>query len=149
MVGMNDLMAQGKELMGKSVDMEGLMSQKARIRHIAGQSPKDILGWDYLVRSKDGTCYSYYAAQPPLIGMTQPVPVTCPLGIRSFDHYNKSFSDAIDIFHRMNCGDTFVAMALYWPLTPECKEPYWFIKTSIGNQIVIGANSGEAKCIKP
>ncbi len=40
MVGMNDLMAQGKEQMGKSIDIQGLMFQKAIIKHVAGTSAK-------------------------------------------------------------------------------------------------------------
>lgn len=148
MTEIKDLMSQKMEQMGKNVDFEGLMSQKARIKNSVGKTAKDVLGWDYLMRGKDGICYSFYAAQPPLIGMTQPIPVPCPLGIRTFAHYNVDFSQAIDILQKMNCGDSFVAMELYWPLTPECREPFWFIKTSIGSQVVIGANSGKPECHK-
>lgn len=61
------------------------MSKKARIRHSAGTLADDVLGWDYVFRATDGTCYRFYAAQPPLIGMTQPEPIFCPLGVRVFD----------------------------------------------------------------
>jgi len=58
MTGIKDLMSQNKEQMGKSVDFEGLMSQKARIKHSVGKTAKDVLGWDYLTKGKDGICYS-------------------------------------------------------------------------------------------
>jgi len=47
----------------------------------------------------------------------------------------------------MDCGGAFVAMELYWPVTPEVTEPKWHITTDVGNEIVIGALSGEAECI--
>eukprot|EP00825_Cyclidium_porcatum_P035761 TRINITY_DN3752_c0_g2_i1.p1 TRINITY_DN3752_c0_g2~~TRINITY_DN3752_c0_g2_i1.p1 ORF type:complete len:174 (+),score=25.00 TRINITY_DN3752_c0_g2_i1:123-644(+) len=102
MTGIKDLMSQNKEQMGKSVDFEGLMSQKARIKHSVGKTAKDVLGWDYLTKGKDGICYSFYAAQSPLIGMTQPIPVPCPLGIRTFDHYEVDFSHAIEILQKLS-----------------------------------------------
>lgn len=132
--------------LGDTVSLKGLLLQKARIKQGAGKSAADVLGWDYIVHDNNGVCYSYYAAQPPLIGMTQPVPVPCPLGLRVFDTYEVDFKKAIDIMHSMNCGDTFVDMSLSWPLTPECKEPLWHIRTNLGNQIIIGANSGTSQC---
>ena len=78
--------------------------------------------------------------------MTQPEPVPCPLGVQAFDHYEVDFVKAIEIMDLLDCGDTFVAIQLSWPLTLECKEPIWHIRTSIGNDIVVGANSGEPGC---
>lgn len=143
-----DLMSQATAQVGEGVEFKGLMSKVARIRHSAGESPQDILGWDYILRAQDGTCYQFYAAQPPLVGMTQPEPVPCPLGVRAFDHYEVDFARAIAIWHDsgMKCGDTFVAMQLGWPLTPECKEPSWHIRTSVGSDVVVGANSGNPHC---
>lgn len=143
-----DVMDQANVQVGKAVKFKGLMTKKARIKHNAGTSAKDVLGWDYVFRADDGTCYSFYAAQPPLIGMTQPVPIGCLLGVRVFDTYKVDFSQALDIMHTMKCGDTFVAMSLSWALVPECTEPYWHIRTSIGNDIAIGANSGKGECTK-
>jgi hypothetical protein len=131
---------------GEGVRLDGLMVKTARIKHGAGKTAQDVLGWDYIMRTVEGTCYEYYAAQPPLIGMTQPEPIPCPLGIQPFNLYEVDFRKAIEIMNQMDCGDTFVAMQLSWPLTPECKEPLWHIRTSIGNNIVIGANSGSAGC---
>jgi len=129
----------------EGVEFEGLLSKVAVINNSMGISAEDVLGWDYIYRD-DGTCYKYYAAQPPLIGMTQPVQIACPLGIQVFDSYQVDFKEAIDIIHSMDCGDSFVAMSLSWPLTPDSTEPLWHVKMSIGNDIVIGANSGEANC---
>ncbi len=145
MVDFEKLVDQVRAQVGKSVGFKGLMSKRARIRHSAGTSVGDVLGWDYVFRATDGTCYRFYAAQPPLIGMTQPEPIFCPLGVRVFDHYEVDFSKAIEIMHGMDCGDTFVTMSLSWPLTPECREPYRHIRTSIGSDIAIGANSGKVE----
>jgi len=141
-----DVMGRANVQVGEAVRFKGLMSKIARIKQNAGKSSGDILGWDYIFRAEDGTCYSFYAAQAPLIGMTQPVPIPCPLGVRVFDKYEIDFSSAIDIMHTMDCGDTFVEMSLSWALVPDCTEPYWHIRTSIGNVIVVGANSGKGEC---
>jgi hypothetical protein len=122
------------------------MSLKARIKEI-GESYKDVLGWDVLCRW-DGTCYEFYCAQYPLIGMTRAVEVPCPLGIQAFDSYKVDFKEALEKLKGLDCGDKFVAMSLYWPLTPECKEPFWYIRTNLGSQIVVGANSGTKQCHK-
>ena len=127
------------------IEYPGLMSMKARINE-PGSSYKDVLGWDILCR--EGGCYEFYVAQYPLIGMTRPVEVPCPLGIQPFDSYNVSFQEALEKLNGMDCGDKFVALSLYWPLTPECKEPYWYIRTDLGTQVSVGANSGTAQCHK-
>jgi|WetSurMetagenome_2_1015567.scaffolds.fasta_scaffold00706_3 hypothetical protein len=122
----------------------GLMRQDARIKHGAGRDASDVLGFDYVIKGTDGSCLSFYAAEPPLIGMTQPIPIPCPLGIVAFDGYKVTYKDAIAIFKKSNCGDVFVAMSLSWPLThPESKEPFWHIRSNLGFDLVIGANSGQ------
>lgn len=125
------------------VHYKGLLSMTAKIKPGGGNTAADVLGWDYVIHGEDQSCYSYYAAQPPLIGLTQQQQVPCPLGVRVFDQYRISFSKAIKLMHTSNSGDTFVSMSLSWPLTPTCTEPYWHIRTSIGNDISIGANTGE------
>jgi hypothetical protein len=146
---MNDMksfLAQVAGKIGENVTLAGLVVKTARIKNGAGNTVSDILGWDYIVRVTDKTCFKFYAAQPPLIGMTQPEPIQCPIGIRAFDHYEVDFKKAIEIFNQLDCGPLFVAMSLSWPLTPECQEPLWHIRTSIGSTIVIGANSRSADC---
>ena len=128
------------------VEFKGLMTLKARIKGI-GESYKDVLGWDVLCRW-DGKCYEFYCAQYPLVGMTQAEEVTCPLGIQSFDSYKVDFKEALEKMKEMDCGDKFVGMRLYWPLTPDSVEPNWYIRTNLGNQIVVGANSGKKGCHK-
>ncbi len=66
--------------------------------------------------------------------------------MRAFDSYALDFEDAIATMKSMRCGSTFVELSLFWPLTPEAEEPEWHIKTDIGNEIVIGANSGSSRC---
>jgi len=148
MIDFKDIIASANTKIGETVEFKGLMSKKARIKHNAGQNAGDVLGWDYVFRAEDGTCYSFYGAQPPLLGLTQPVPILCPLGVQVFDKYDVDFIKAIDIMHSMNCGDTFTEISLSWVLVPECKEPYWHIRTSLGNVIAIGANSGKGNCHK-
>jgi len=128
------------------VESKGLISKVARINNSEGKTAKDVLGWDVTYRADDGKCYSYYSAQAPMIGLTRAMEVDCPLGVQAFDSYMVDYEGAIAIMQSMNCGDTFVNMSLSWPLTPEVKEPQWHIKTSIGNDIVIGANCSQANC---
>jgi len=122
----------------------GLERKTARIKSGSGSELKDILGWDVLVRGENGACYEYYAAQPPLIGMTQPQPAPCPLGIVAFDGYKIGIEEAIKIFHTQNGGDKFTAITLSWPLVhPAAHEPFWYFRTNPGGTVIIGANSGQ------
>ncbi len=122
----------------------GLERKNARIKNGIGSELHDILGWDVIVRAKDGVCYSFYTAQPPLIGMTQPQPVNCPLGISPFDGYKIEIEEAIKIFKTQNGGDLFTEISLSWPLVhPAAPEPYWHFRTNLGNTVIIGANSGQ------
>lgn len=128
------------------IEFEGLISKTARINNSAGQSAEDVLGWDVVYMGEDGKCYSYYAAQAPLEGMTEPVEVECPMGLRVFDSYMLDYEDAIAAMKSMRCGWIFVELSLYWPLTPEVEEPEWHLKTNLGNEIVIGANCEYSRC---
>jgi hypothetical protein len=126
------------------VKILGLMRQIARVKLGVGKDASDILGFDYVVKDSTGTCLEFYAAEPPLIGMTHPTPIACPLGIIAFNGYKVTFKDAIGIFKQADCGDFFVAMSLAWPLThPESKEPFWHIRSNLGFDLVIGAISGQ------
>lgn len=128
------------------VKFKGLERKSARIRHGMGIYVKDILGWDIIAKDDENSCYSYYVAQPPLIGMSTPEPVLCPLGIVAFDGYEIDIEKAVEIFHTQNGGDKFTAIQLSWPLTfPQAPEPYWYFKTNLGVDVIIGANSGEIK----
>lgn len=149
MVSIKDMLTKASDAMERTVEFRGLMSKMARIKHGAGKKPSDILGWDYVARDKDGSCYSFYAAQPPLMGMTRPEPVNCPLGLVAFDSYEVKFEQAIKVMDGLNCGDTFMAMSLSWPLTPMVKEPIWHIRTTVGNDIAIGAYSCDSHCSSP
>ncbi|WP_428737280.1 hypothetical protein [Sulfurimonas sp.] len=132
------------------VEFIGLERKDGVIRNGIGSTVEDILGWNIIVRDKDGSCHEYYTARPPLIGMTQPVPIRCPLGIVSFDGYKIDIEEAVKIFHTQNGGDKFVEVSLSWPLThPEAPEPYWYFRTNLGNNVVIGANSGQIKGYSP
>ncbi len=97
------------------IEFAGLISKTARINNSAGQSAEDVLGWDVIRKGEDGKCLSYYAAQPPLEGMTEPVEVDCPDGVRAFDSFMLDFEDAIAAMKSMRCGSTFVELSLFWP----------------------------------
>ncbi len=127
--------------------MAGLLFKKARINNGKGREVGDILGWDCIVRAEDGTCFSFYVAQSH-IGMTKPVQIPCPLGIRIISSYKIDIEDAIKILNKKDCGDTFVDVELSWPLVPDCNEPYWHFRMTIGNEVFIGANSGTGGCHK-
>jgi hypothetical protein len=66
------------------VKIISLMRQTARIKHGIGTDASDVLGFNYVVKDDSGTCHEYYAAEPPLIGMSHPMPISCPLGIIAF-----------------------------------------------------------------
>jgi len=132
------------------VEFIGLERKSGVIKHGMGSSVEDILGWNIIIRDKMGTCYEYYMAQPPLIGLTQPVPTQCPLGIVAFDDYKIDIEEAVKLFHTQNGGDHFTDVSLSWPLTyPEAPEPYWHFRTNLGNNVIIGANSGQIKGYSP
>jgi hypothetical protein len=144
----SEILAKVKEQTG--VSCIGLERKTARIKHGIGSDISDILGWDIVVRGADGSCYEYYVAQAPLIGMTQPIPVACPLGIIAFDEYKITIEEAIKIFKSQNGGDKFTDVVLSWPLVhPSAPEPYWYFRTILGNNVVIGANSGQIKGHSP
>lgn len=130
-------------LIGADVKFEGLMKKSGRLRSGCAQNVEDVLGFDYLLHHEN-TCYEYYAANPPLIGMTQPVPVECPLGMEIFDEYEIDYKKAIDIFHSGNWGSGFISIVLCKPLVyPQATEPNWYFKSNTGVQVVIGADSGK------
>jgi putative hemolysin len=128
------------------VEHSGLISKMARINNSEGKTAADVLGWNVTFRGEDGKCRTYYVAQAPLMGMTEAVEVECPEGARVFDSYMLDYEDAIAAMKSMRCCSTFVELSLYWPLTLEVKEPEWHIKTTTGNEIVIGANCGNSRC---
>ncbi len=138
----SELLASAKKETG--VNFNGLLRKTARIKHGMGSDLSDVLGWDIVLRSKDGDCYSYYSAQAPLMGTTMAQPVMCPLGIVAFDDYKIGIKEAIQIFHTQNGGDKFTQICLSWPLVhPAAIEPHWHFRTNLGNDVVIGANSGQ------
>jgi hypothetical protein len=123
----------------------GLERKIAKMAHTPGETVKDILGWDVVVRAQDGGCYEYYVAQPPLIGMSHPQPVRCPLGIVPFDDYKIDIDEAIQIFHSLEGHDGFMEVSLSWPLIyPDASEPYWYFRT-LNGIVIIGAISGQIK----
>jgi hypothetical protein len=129
------------------VEVIGIMRQIARIKHGIGKEASDVLGFDYVLKDKEGICLEFYAAEPPLIGMTQPTPVACPLGIVVFNGYKITYGEAIELFKKSNCGDAFTAMSLSWPLThPASNEPFWHIRSNLGSDFVVGAISGQTEC---
>ena len=136
-----DLLSQAAETTGET--FIGLLRKTARIKLGIGSSVKDILGWDVVLRAKDGDCYGYYAAQPPLVGLTQAQPISCPLGLVTFESFKIDITEAIKIFQSQDGGDKFMDITLSWPLVhPAAKEPFWYFRTNLGVEVIIGADSG-------
>ncbi|MFA8435901.1 MAG: hypothetical protein ACEPOZ_15395 [Marinifilaceae bacterium] len=142
MQNFNEMLKKAAEKMGRNVVFEGLLSKNGVIRNGCGENAEDVLGFNYTTCYHQ-QCYSFYAANPPRDGMTQPTPVFCPTGIRVFNHYKVDYKEAIRLLNTINAGNQFTRMSLYWPLTPEATEPCWHFQTTIGNHVVIGANSGK------
>jgi hypothetical protein len=127
-----------------SVQLNGLIRMTGVLPKGVASDAKDVVGFDYIVQDENGNCHSYYAANPPLIGMTEPVPVPHPLGIESFDDYKVDYKQAISIFHTGNWGSYFCAITLSKPLVfPPAKEPYWYIRSTLQVDVIIGANTGD------
>ena len=138
---MQTILDQATDNIGGDVKVEGLLRKTARLKPGATKA-EDVLGFDYTVRHEN-SCYEYYAANPPLKGVTQAVPVPCPLGLEIINEYKVDYKTAIDIFHRGNWGSQFTSLALSKPLSPQTTEPYWYLMSNLGQNVVIGADSGE------
>lgn len=126
---------------------EGLLNKTGVLREKVASSSDEVLGFDYMTRHGD-TCHEYYAANPPLIGMTRPTEIPCPLGARVIGEYKIDYNQAIRIFLESNCGDAFTAISLSWPLVASVTEPQWHILSITGSIFVVGANSGDGQCMQ-
>ncbi len=143
----NEVLKEASSQMGGDVKMMGLMRKEGRLKNNFASDASDVLGFDYLVHYENA-CYSFYKANPPLIGLTQPTPVPCPLGIEIFDEYKIDYVEAVAIFKKGNWGDHFTKLTLSKPLVyPQAEEPYWYFLSNLGVYVTIGANSG--KVISP
>jgi hypothetical protein len=146
MIDIPDFIKKAIETGKGKIEFKGLISKTALI-HGIGASYKDVFGWKIVFRH-EGKCYEFYCAQYPLIGCTRAQEIHCRLGIRAFDSYKVDFKKALEELNKRDCGNKFVSLKLYWPLVPDCEEPYWYIRTDLGNQIAVGANSGKSECHK-
>ena len=135
------------ELLTKAAEMadvkfEGLLKKTGMLRVPFAHDAKDVVGFDYIVHTADNCCMEFYAANPPLVGMTKPKLVTYPMGLMIFNRYNIDYKKVIEIFHKGDWGDLFTSLVLYKPLYPGVEEPYWHIVSHLGVQIIIGADTG-------
>jgi len=127
-----------------NIEFKGLVRKTGVLKKAVGDSPTDVVGFDYLIYESDGTCYSFYSANAPLIGMSAPCPIDYPLGLETFGEYKIDYKKAINIFHSGNWGSEFTSIALSKPLVfPETSEPYWYFQSTLGVQVLIGANTGK------
>lgn len=121
---------------------EVLLMKTARLKGMAAVKSSDVIGFDVKMVGMDGKCYQYYVANPPLLGLTQPVPDKSPLGLSSFKEYKIKYKEAVDIFLANNKGEGFIRLVLAKPLHPD-STPCWFFTTIGGRQVVIDANTGK------
>ncbi|HEX3030290.1 MAG TPA: hypothetical protein VHT34_13565 [Clostridia bacterium] len=136
----------------KASDMTGdsvafrLIKETGVLKYPASSDAEDVLGFNYIVYD-NGTCYEYYAANPPLVGMTQPVPVSYPLGLAVFDTPKIDYKQAVKLFHSGNWGSKFTSILLCKPLHPDVKDPSWYFVSDLGAHVIINANTGDIKSI--
>jgi len=129
--------------LGDNIELEGLMRMSGRLKNNLASQPSDVLGFDYIVHH-ERSCFEFYAANPPFIGLTQPMPVLCPLGIEIVKEYKLDYKEAINIFHSGDWGDYFTSLVFCKPLVyPQATEPYWYFMSNLGVPVMIGANSGK------
>ncbi len=79
-----------------------------------------------------------------------PQEVPARVGIRGipFDSVKvdieKAYHIAEEQLRSTDCGDKFVGtISMYWPLTPECTEPFYSFSTNLANVIHVGAYTGK------
>ncbi|QZY53784.1 hypothetical protein [Crassaminicella profunda] len=137
-----EVLKKAAKQMGEHVKLEKVLIKTGRLAQEAVDSAESVLGFDYLIEY-DNKCFEFYVANPPLIGMTQPTPVKRPLGIASFADYKIDYKSAIKIFHSGDWGSKFTSIVLSKPLTPEVTEPYWYFRSDLGVDVIIGANTGK------
>ncbi len=124
------------------VPIRGIMRQIGVIKKRQGKSALDVVGFDYMVHRSEESCFQYYAANPPLTGITEPVTVKRPFGLEVFSDYVVDYRQAIEIFHRREVGEVFTHLALFKPLANlRFDEPLWFVRAERDVTVVIGANS--------
>jgi hypothetical protein len=138
-----DELSSASNAIGEGVSL-GLVCKTGRLKKPAAEQASDVVGFDYKV-FHDGVCYKYYAANPPLTGMTQPKPTDYPLGLAVINEYKIEYQEAIDIFHKGNWGSKFTSISLSQPLYPGVNDPSWYFVSDMGVHVVINANTGETK----
>ena len=121
-----------------------LLSKQGVLSITPATTAEEVVGFNYVKRvSGEDYCISYYSANPPVIGTTQPREISCPLGIRNIEDYNIKYEEAVAIFNAFNFGGAFESISLSWPVTPKVQEPIWRFRSSFGSEIIIGANTGD------
>ncbi|NEO74385.1 hypothetical protein [Moorena sp. SIO3H5] len=123
-----------------------LLSKEGVLFEIPAYTAEEVVGFEYKDLIGNDFCVQYFAANPPRVGMTEPIKIPCPLGIEPIPEYNVKYEEAIDIFHEINCGDAFESIELSWPETPPFREPIWKLRSNFGLDVIIGANSGFMSC---
>lgn len=127
----------------ESENSDSLILKMAVINESGVKTTDDILGWIYIYQKGNGSCYRYSEAQPPHIGIIDPINVSCPVGLQAIELYKIDFSEAVGIMHEnINDSDIITEISLYWPVSQDI-EPQWHIKNTTGVEFVVGANTGE------
>lgn len=138
-----DIFGRASAKMGENIVLESLLRMTGRLKNNLASQPGDVVGFDYLVLNND-SCFEFYMANAPMIGITQPLPINTPLGIEVFSEYNIDYKEAISLFQSGKWGNYFTSMALCKPLAnPGATEPYWYLMSNLNISVVIGANSGK------
>jgi len=123
-----------------------LLSKTGVLSVPEASSAEQVVGFNYIVLGRDDSCMTYYAANPPLIGMSKPVEIPCPLGIVVIDNYNIDYKQAIALFEKTNCGGAFTGISLSQPLVPGIINPFWTIDSVTGQAFSVNADTGQSTC---
>ncbi|NEP00705.1 MAG: hypothetical protein F6K58_18950 [Symploca sp. SIO2E9] len=124
-----------------------LLSKTGQLSEIPAKTAEQVVGFNVLERVLGKNyCQTYYVANPPLVGITQPVENPCPLGIQDIPEYQVDYKKAVSLFHQTNCGDAFESISLAWPLTPQVTEPIWKLRSNLDATVIIGADTGKVDC---
>lgn len=109
-----------------------------------GSSYDDIYKFHYEWVVGNGDWFSSWCWR--MYSCTSPAHIPSRVGIRPWqpEKVKVSIEKAIKIFHSLNCGDKFIGeISLYWPVTPQCPEPFYTFTSNTHCIIHIGAFTGK------
>lgn len=121
---------------------KGLLRKTAKLRFPTINKFDDILGFEYVAYFED-EYYQFFVTNLAELGLTKPTRIEPLDTLLTFPGYKVSSKEAVDIFNSGIWGGRFSSMELCLPKNRDNFEPYWFMLSDLGIQVIIGANSGK------